>query len=50
MLRKLKKITRDRKKTMEKIYKRPEESNDQYKIVDKPMPKKKTIKHKTVFG
>ena len=50
MLRKLKKVSKDRKKTLEVISKVIEESNDKFKIVDKPMPKKKIVKHKHVFG
>ena len=50
MLRKLKKVSKDRKKNLEVISKVIEESNDKFKIVDKPMPKKKIIKHKHVFG
>mgnify|MGYP003637613351 FL=1 len=50
MLRKLKKTTKDRKKTVEVISKVIEESNDKFNIVDKPLPKKKIVKHKHVFG
>ena len=50
MLRKLKKTTKDRKKNLEAISKVIEESNDKFKIVDKPIPKKKIVKHKHVFG